>query len=243
MLHISDIFTTPLFTIVPTSTHGTWTQQTLDLSAYAGQQVYVAFRHYDCSDEDVILLDDIEITVNGGSTPTDSCVAPSNLTATNMTVNSVDLNWTENGNATSWMVNYKTADAAQWSTTTASSKPYTLTGLQAGTSYSVYVVANCDNDVSEPSNTVTFSTITDGIADYELATSLYPNPNNGQFTINNEQFTINNVQVYDVYGKLLKTVEVNGNTAELDVRELSAGVYFVRVSTEKGVVTKSFVKK
>ena len=239
---VSD-FTTPLFTIVPTSTHGTWTQQTLDLSAYAGQQVYVAFRHYDCSDEDVILLDDISITVNGGSTPTDSCVAPTGLTATNMTANSVVLNWTENGNATSWTVNYKAADAAQWSTATASSKPYTLTGLQPATNYSAYVVANCDNDVSEPSNTVTFSTMTDGIADYELATSLYPNPNNGRFTINNEQVIINNVQVYDVYGKLLKTVEVNGNTAELDVRELSAGMYFVRISTEKGVVTKSFVKK
>ena len=54
---------------------------------------------------------------------------------------------------------------------------------------------------------------------------------------------MNNVQVYDVYGKLLKTVEVNGNMVELDVRDLSAGMYFVRVSTEKDVVTKSFVKK
>ena len=54
---------------------------------------------------------------------------------------------------------------------------------------------------------------------------------------------MNNVQVYDVYGKLLKTVEVNANTVDLDVRELSAGMYFVRISTEKGVVTKSFVKK
>ena len=66
---------------------------------------------------------------------------------------------------------------------------------------------------------------------------------NGQFTINNEQLIINSVQVYDVYGKLLKAVEVNSNTAVIDAHELSAGMYFVRVSTEKGVVTKSFVKK
>ena len=46
-----------------------------------------------------------------------------------------------------------------------------------------------------------------------------------------------------MYGKLLKMVEVSGNTVELDVRELASGMYFVRVSTEKGVVTKSFVKK
>ena len=72
---------------------------------------------------------------------------------------------------------------------------------------------------------------------------IYPNPNNGQFTMNNEQLIMNSVQVYDVYGKLLKTVEVNANTVELDVRELASGMYFVRISTDKGVVTKSFVKK
>ena len=72
---------------------------------------------------------------------------------------------------------------------------------------------------------------------------VYPNPNSGQFTVNRVQGTVDRVQVYDVYGKLLKTVEVNGNTVELDVRELASGMYFVRISTEKGVVTKSFVKK
>ena len=236
-------FTTPLFTIVPDSTHGDWTQQTIDLSAYAGQQVYVAFRHYDCTDMNYVLLDDITITAVGGTPQPDTCLAPSNLTATGMTKNSVVLNWTENGDATSWTVNYKEDNASNWSTTTVSSKPYTLTGLQPGTNYLVYVVANCADGQSDPSTTVTFATLADGIADYELATSLYPNPNNGQFTINNEQFTINSVNVYDVYGKLLKTVEVNSNTAVIDAHELSAGMYFVRISTEKGVVTKSFVKK
>ena len=90
---------------------------------------------------------------------------------------------------------------------------------------------------------ISFNTLPDGIADYELGITLYPNPNNGRFTINNEQLIINSVQVYDVYGKLLKTVEVDANTIELDVRELASGMYFVRVSTEKGVVIKSFVKK
>ena len=171
------------------------------------------------------------------------CPEPSNLAATNMTKNSVVLDWTENGHATSWTVNYKEANANQWSTVIANAHPYTLTDLQPETNYSAYVVANCEDGQSGPSNMVQFTTLPDGINDYEQTISLYPNPNSGQFTINNEQLIINRVQVYDVYGKLLKTVEVNANTVELDVRELSAGMYFVRISTEKGVVTKSFVKK
>ena len=171
------------------------------------------------------------------------CSDPTNLNYTDVGTNSVVLDWTENGTSTSWTINYQESGVAQWSTATANEHPYTLTGLQPATTYQAYVVANCDDGPSGVSNMVTFTTEGTGITDYELATSLYPNPNNGQFTINNEQFTIKNVDVYDVYGKLLKTVEVNANTVELDVRELSAGMYFVRISTEKGVVTKSFVKK
>ena len=171
------------------------------------------------------------------------CEDPTGLTASNMTTNSVVLDWTENGTSTSWTVNYQESGVAQWSTATANEHPYTLTGLQPATTYQAYVVANCDDGPSGVSNMVTFTTEGTGITDYELATSLYPNPNNGQFTINNEQFTIKNVDVYDVYGKLLKTVEVNANSVMVDANELSAGMYFVRISTEKGVVTKSFVKK
>ncbi|MBR4786404.1 MAG: thiol protease/hemagglutinin PrtT [Bacteroidales bacterium] len=76
-----------------------------------------------------------------------------------------------------------------------------------------------------------------------LVCQVYPNPTEGQFTINNDQLIINSVQVYDVYGKLLKTIEANANIVKIDVRELSAGMYFARVITEKGVVTRCFVKK
>ena len=171
------------------------------------------------------------------------CAEPTNLTATEMTKNSVKLNWTENGTATSWTINYQETGVAQESTVTVSEHPYVLTGLLPETTYSVYVVANCADGQTAASSTINFTTLADGINDYEQTISLYPNPNSGQFTINNEQLIINSVQVYDVYGKLLKTVEAGDNIVELDVSELASGMYFVRVSTEKGVVTKSFVKK
>lgn len=41
---------------------GTWGEYTVDLSAYAGQQGYVAIRHFDCSDFFYLNIDDIVIT-------------------------------------------------------------------------------------------------------------------------------------------------------------------------------------
>ncbi|MBP5282807.1 MAG: choice-of-anchor J domain-containing protein, partial [Lachnospiraceae bacterium] len=42
----------------------TYQQYAYDLSAYAGQTVYIGFRHYDVSDEFQINLDDVEIFIN-----------------------------------------------------------------------------------------------------------------------------------------------------------------------------------
>lgn len=39
-----------------------WTHHTLDLSGFAGQTVYVAFRHYNCTDLYWMLIDDVELT-------------------------------------------------------------------------------------------------------------------------------------------------------------------------------------
>ena len=41
---------------------GTWYNYTVDLSAYAGNARYIAFRHFNCYDQYIMCLDDIELT-------------------------------------------------------------------------------------------------------------------------------------------------------------------------------------
>jgi len=38
-----------------------WFQRTVDLSAYNGQSVQIAFRHYDCTDNYFLLIDDVKV--------------------------------------------------------------------------------------------------------------------------------------------------------------------------------------
>lgn len=40
---------------------GAWKQKTVDLSSYTGQTVYIAFRHFNCTDMFILNIDDVEI--------------------------------------------------------------------------------------------------------------------------------------------------------------------------------------
>ena len=80
---------------------------------------------------------------------------------------------------------------------------------------------------------------------------VYPNPTkdyvNVQCTMYNEPLEMKGIEVIDVYGKVVRTVVGANNYSpvptQINVSGLAAGMYFVRVTTEEGMVTKAFVKR
>ena len=86
-----------------------------------------------------------------------------------------------------------------------------------------------------------------GINSYELRDNLsvYPNPaiNNVIISVKNDNVTIEKVELYNIYGQLLNTMYVNGNTTEVSVQALATGTYLAKVYTDKGVVTMPVIKK
>lgn len=44
---------------------GTWAKRTIDLGKYAGQELYIAFRHFDCTGQFYVNLDEIRLVNNG----------------------------------------------------------------------------------------------------------------------------------------------------------------------------------
>ena len=174
----------------------------------------------------------------------DTCPTPTNVTVTNITSNTAVVSWTQApGTASSWNVLYKESAADSWYTLTVTSPTTTLAGLTSSTSYDVQVIAHCTNGLeSDPSATVTLTTT--GINDYALDNSVtvFPNPTTGVVQIKNGEWRMENVEVYDAYGKLLYEMNVNDHTVNLDLGGYAKGTYFVRVTTERGVVTKRVVK-
>lgn len=181
------------------------------------------------------------------TTMDDQCPMPTNVhTVSPLSPTSVVLDWDqEAGTAQEWNVSFKQTSEEIWSVQLATAHPYTLNDLVPNTSYEVNIRANCSNGVySDPSATITFNTLPDGIEDHILGlTYIYPNPTTGMLTISNTQCMISEVEVYDVYGKRMKNVSVEGHEAILDFSSYAPGVYFTRIHTDKGLIVKRVVKK
>ena len=104
---------------------------------------------------DGITFDDVTVRT------TPSCLAPSLLNATNLTESGADLEWTENGTATLWDIEYGSAGFTQGAGITisgATTNPYSLSGLAAQTPYEFYVRANCGGSTSFWAGPYSFTT-------------------------------------------------------------------------------------
>ena len=68
--------------------------------------------------------------------------------------------------------------------------------------------------------------------------AIFPNPNNGQFTITMDGLpTIGRILVLDALGKVLQQHMIVGtSTMQIDLGDLASGMYHVRIETEREVV-------
>ena len=132
----------------------------IPLTAYNGQSVMIAFygESQTSNGDNYFYIDNVAID------QIVSCYPVTNVAASNVTATSVDLSWNDNnGTPDSWTVIYGAPGfdpATAGTSVTATTNPFTLTGLTAQTSYDVYVRANCvtGSDVSALSSVYSFAT-------------------------------------------------------------------------------------
>ena len=74
-----------------------------------------------------------------------------------------------------------------------------------------------------------------GLADIRV----FPNPTTGVLRITNYELRITNIEVFDVFGRKIEGVKED----VLDISGFSAGIYFVKITTEKGEVIKKVIKQ
>jgi hypothetical protein len=86
------------------------------------------------------------------------------------------------------------------------------------------------------------------ITNYEL--QVYPNPTGGEIVVSSE-YRVESIEIFDLISKKVQSFEFNVQSSEarnfkpetLNISGLPAGIYFVRIQTENGVVVRKVVKR
>jgi len=71
--------------------------------------------------------------------------------------------------------------------------------------------------------------------------TVYPNPTGGELRVESGELRVESVEIFDLMGRRQKAEGRRQNV--VDISDLSAGMYFVRVQTENGIITKKVVKR
>ena len=98
------------------------------------------------------------------------------------------------------------------------------------------------------SDNITYTIVSiEDIEHNETLIHVYPNPTNGELTMDNGQLTIENIEIFDVLGRMQP---INNSPFErgrgmfiIDISHLSAGIYFLKIQTQSGSVTKKIIKE
>ena len=163
------------------------------------------------------------------TTPQPECGIPVNVqTATTST--SVTVTWI--GYASEYDVIVSGGDMPIQRTVTTNS--CTIEGLNPSSTYNVKVRAKCNGQYTDWTDPVTFYTAAGGsIDDVEGNTctvTIYPNPATSQATVSVEGLSGKaNVAVVDMTGRTVMTSTME-STCTINVSQLAAGTYFVRIS-------------
>lgn len=99
------------------------------------------------------------------------------------------------------------------------------------------VVFDPNKDIISRNNTATLSN-----EQFELENSvvLYPNPSENELNITlPSPVNLEKVEFYNTLGQLVLTE----NTVNLTINQLASGIHFVKITTDKGVIHKNFIKK
>jgi uncharacterized Ntn-hydrolase superfamily protein len=80
--------------------------------------------------------------------------------------------------------------------------------------------------------------------DLSSSISIYPNPAKDLLNIRSNGFTINSLNIFDMQGRRIYNHSENGDNAiVINMSSYQSGVYFVKVDTEIGSITKKIIKK
>ena len=196
------------------SRNGTWYQYTTDLSAYAGQEVYIAIRHFNCTDQFYLNVDDLEFS--NGSKGTTS--------------------------VTGILGTFIIRDGESYDIVPGDTNSYTdVAPDHIGHEYVLRVIYNGEESdftrlAMSCEEIVLVADPTDVNEDSNSVINIFPNPAIDAITIQCEG--LQQITLYNSIGQIILTSEVTGNQLQIDLSAFPAGYYIIQALTTQGVMTQ-----
>ena len=185
---------------------------------------------------------DIDIT----SSPV--CYLPSDIQVENITNTTAQVSWTENGTATEWQVVY---GPVNFDPTVEGTSVFDndgvlgieISGLEAESTYDVYVFAVCGDGLSTLLGPTSFTTEELSVESQNFAGfSFYPNPTNSIINLKSNN-QIEKLTLYDILGKKVKQSAPNSLNTVINLAQLNSGVYLLQVEINGDSKTYKVIKK
>ena len=194
---------------------------TVDLSAYAGQEVFLGFHHRSNVSAFAVVIDNITVT------------------------NAI---WAGTASETLRYHVYRSSDGSNYNTigyADGDAVSYDDNDIQSANCYYKVTAVNTmpGNETCESAPAMAADGIhdyvtvtTDGIEELSTENKVYPNPTHGQVTI--EADGISRVTVMNALGQIVYDAPAEANQTVLDLSQYGTGMYLIRISSEKGVSVK-----
>jgi hypothetical protein len=96
-----------------------------------------------------------------------------------------------------------------------------------------------------PFNIKNFCISVNSLNEKDLATqvSVYPNPASADFAVVSNGILIQKVELLNLAGQVIRTINSNDQVVKLDVNSVSSGVYLVKIFSAEGSTTKQLIIK
>ena len=202
-----------------TNTHITnWTEISKEFTPSESGEYYLGFHAFTPENEGFyILIDDVEVSTSGGGG--DEPSLPCNI--------------------------YFDGELVASNVTTI---PYIYKDLGGDDLPHTYMVkVACDGGGESDPASVTKKCDEVGIVNQEINhIRISPNPTTGKLNVQSSRFKVQSVEIYDVLGrKVYDDSHSYGLTVlrSCDLTPFPAGVYFIKITTEEGIVTKRIIKQ
>lgn len=194
-----------------------------------------------CPNGESDMTDPVTVEITDSGDDTENCLAPTNLGAIiEQDVEDyqykfkVTMTWDDVENAGSYKVFVNGSEFGATSTN------FYIAGSDNEGTFEYSVKSLCPSGESEMSESYTVVVQEVSLEEYANRFEIYPNPAENHLNISTTE-NINEVNIFNIIG--VKVYSEQNFKETIDLSNFNSGVYFIKINTDKGEITKRFIKQ